>query len=202
MRGGCQRGAPQQVSTIHGYCLSGEDDDARWERFSRYGASQSEGAGHATGRTLRNHLEPKRGTRVVYPAPAAQGTVFVGEGGKLRCPTIAVRSNIVCTRFPVPYAKIQTMKRTILICGVLGGVLIALLQWSEYQFLVIDHSVEIYAALVAAVFSGLGIWLGVRLTRPRVQPSTEPVAGPAPPVFAPDESRRDDLGITRREMKI
>jgi len=94
------------------------------------------------------------------------------------------------------------MKRTILICGVLGGVLIALLQWSEYQFLVIDHSVEIYAALVAAVFSGLGIWLGVRLTRPRVQPSTEPVAGPAPPVFAPDESRRDDLGITRREMEI
>ena len=138
----------------------------------------------------------------MYPAPAAQGTVFVGEGGKLRCPTIAVRSNIVCTRFPVPYAKIQTMKRTILICGVLGGVLIALLQWSEYQFLVIDHSVEIYAALVAAVFSGLGIWLGVRLTRPRVQPSTEPVAGPAPPVFAPDESRRDDLGITRREMEI
>jgi ATP/maltotriose-dependent transcriptional regulator MalT len=67
---------------------------------------------------------------------------------------------------------------------------------------VIDHSVEIYAALVAAVFSGLGIWLGVRLTRPRSQASAEAVPEPAPPVFAPDQSRRDDLGITRREMEI
>jgi DNA-binding CsgD family transcriptional regulator len=94
------------------------------------------------------------------------------------------------------------MKRTILICGVLGGVLIALLQWSEYQFLVIDHSVEIYAALVAAVFSGLGIWLGVRITRPRAQPPAEPVPATAPSTFALDKSRRDDLGITRREMEI
>jgi DNA-binding CsgD family transcriptional regulator len=94
------------------------------------------------------------------------------------------------------------MKRTILICGILGGLLIALLQWSEYQFLVIDHSVEIYAALVAAVFAALGIWLGGRLTRPRVPVSAEPVPAPAPPTFAPDQSRRGDLGITRREMEI
>ena len=94
------------------------------------------------------------------------------------------------------------MKRTILICGILGGLLIALLQWSEYQFLVIDHSVEIYAALVAAVFAALGIWLGVRLTRPRSQASAKAVPAPAPPVFAPDQSRRDHLGITRREMEI
>jgi DNA-binding NarL/FixJ family response regulator len=96
------------------------------------------------------------------------------------------------------------MKRTILICGLLGGLLIALLRWSEYQFLVIDHSVEIYAALVAAVFAGLGIWLGVRLTRPRAVAGVEPipaastVSGP----FIPDEKKRDDLGITRREMEI
>jgi DNA-binding NarL/FixJ family response regulator len=100
------------------------------------------------------------------------------------------------------------MKRTILICGLLGGVLIALLRWSEYQFLVIDHSVEIYAALVAAVFSGLGIWLGVRLTRSRraVSADSTDEAEPAPlsaaAVFVADESKRDGLGITRREMEI
>jgi DNA-binding NarL/FixJ family response regulator len=89
------------------------------------------------------------------------------------------------------------MKRTILICGLLGGVLIAVLRWSEYQFLVIDHSVEIYAALVAAVFAGLGIWLGVRMTRPKAA-----VAEPAGSAFVPDDKKRDDLGITRREMEI
>jgi len=94
------------------------------------------------------------------------------------------------------------MKRTILICGILGGLLIALLQWSEYQFLVIDHSVEIYAAMVAAVFAGLGIWLGVRMTRPRGKAAAQTAIEAAPPAFAPDQSRRDDLGITRREMEI
>jgi len=94
------------------------------------------------------------------------------------------------------------MKRTILICGLLGGVLIAVLRWSEYQFLVIDHSVEIYAALVAAVFAGLGIWLGIKLTRPRVAAAEEPVAEPAGTPFVPDDRKRDDLGITRREMEI
>jgi DNA-binding CsgD family transcriptional regulator len=94
------------------------------------------------------------------------------------------------------------MKRTILICGLLGGLLIALLRWSEYQFLVIDHSVEIYAALVAAVFAGLGIWLGLRLTRPRAVVGVEPVPAVANSPFVPDEKKRDDLGITRREMEI
>jgi DNA-binding NarL/FixJ family response regulator len=96
------------------------------------------------------------------------------------------------------------MKRTILICGLLGGLLIALLRWSEYQFLVIDHSVEIYVALVAAMFAGLGIWLGLRLTRPRAAVAMEPVPAPAAvsSPFIPDERKRDDLGITRREMEI
>jgi DNA-binding CsgD family transcriptional regulator len=95
------------------------------------------------------------------------------------------------------------MKRTILICGLLGGVLIAVLRWSEYQFLVIDHSVEIYAALVAAVFAGLGIWLGIRMTRPKPMVVIEPVpVAVVSSEFVFDEKKRDDLGITRREMEI
>ena len=35
----------------------------------------------------------------------------------------------------------------------------------QYRFLVVEHSMEIYVALVAALFAGLGIWLGLTLTR-------------------------------------
>ena len=56
------------------------------------------------------------------------------------------------------------MKRELLICGLVGGVLIALLRWTEYRFLVVEHSLEIYGGLTAAVFAGLGIWLGIRLS--------------------------------------
>jgi DNA-binding NarL/FixJ family response regulator len=94
------------------------------------------------------------------------------------------------------------MKKQILIYGVLGGVLITLLQWTEYRFLVVEHSVEIYAALIAAVFAALGIWLGVRITGKRQAAISQPIAETAAPAFNPDPTRRDDLGITRRELEI
>jgi ATP/maltotriose-dependent transcriptional regulator MalT len=94
------------------------------------------------------------------------------------------------------------MKRHVLIYGVVGGLLIALLKWTEYRFLVIEHSVEIYGGLVAATFSILGIWLGLKLTKaqPQVVVKEVPVAKEQP--FVLDEKSREDLGITRRELDI
>ncbi len=88
------------------------------------------------------------------------------------------------------------MKRHILIYGLLGGVLITLLKWSEYRFLVTEHSIEIYGGLIAATFAVLGIWLGLKLTQ------TLPKVIIAATRFVPDEQKRDDLGITRRELEI
>ena len=59
------------------------------------------------------------------------------------------------------------MKKTVLVYGILGGVLIAALRLIEYRFLVLEHSLEIYGGIVALIFSGLGIWLGLKLTRTR-----------------------------------
>jgi hypothetical protein len=96
------------------------------------------------------------------------------------------------------------MKRHVLICGILGGVLITVLQWTQYQFLILQHSLEIYGAIVAAIFAGLGIWLGLKLTaRPATVVIREvPTAPTAPTPFVPDDARRDGLGITRRELEI
>ena len=98
------------------------------------------------------------------------------------------------------------MKRHVLIYGVLGGILIALLQWSQYRFLVIEHSFEIYAGLVAAIFAALGIWLGLKLRGTRREVVIREIAAPAQipsaPVFAANDRKREDLGITRRELEI
>ena len=59
------------------------------------------------------------------------------------------------------------MKKHVFVYGLLGGMLIVLLKVIEYRYLVIEHSIEIYGGLVAAVFAGLGIWLSLKLTRPR-----------------------------------
>jgi DNA-binding CsgD family transcriptional regulator len=102
------------------------------------------------------------------------------------------------------------VKRTVIFYGVLGGALIAALKLIEYRFLVLEHSLEIYSGIVALLFSLLGIWLGLKLTRTRetvvvlevpVRVEVEvrvPVAGP----FVRNEARLEQLGITPRELQI
>jgi len=116
------------------------------------------------------------------------------------------------------------MKRTVLLYGVISGVLIAGLELIEYRFLVIGHAIEIYGALVAMIFSALGIWLGLELTKSRETvvvrevrvevPVAAPVAAPVAEhsagvatdtvraSFAADADRIERLGITPRELEI
>jgi DNA-binding CsgD family transcriptional regulator len=116
------------------------------------------------------------------------------------------------------------MKRTVLVYGLIGGVLITVLQWSQYRFLVIEHSLEVYGGLTAATFAVLGIWLGMRLRGARSSeqgtgsseqwtvdseqsaatgdPTVAALPTRAAEGFVLDERRREGLGITRREMEV
>ena len=85
--------------------------------------------------------------------------------------------------------------RDIVLYGLAGGVLITVLKLTEYRFLVVEHSVEIYGGLVAALFSALGIWLGLTLTRKKRE------SAPAD-LFTVDQGRQVELGITPRELEI
>jgi two-component system, NarL family, response regulator LiaR len=106
----------------------------------------------------------------------------------------------------------HSMKRHVLIFGLVGGLLIATLQYTEYRFVVIEHSVELYGMLVASLFSAFGIWLGLRITRGRetvretvvVREVAVPVpaASAAGEPFAPNSVQRLALGITVRELEI
>jgi DNA-binding CsgD family transcriptional regulator len=96
------------------------------------------------------------------------------------------------------------MKRDILIYGLLGGVLIAVLRLIEYRFLLVEHSLEIYAGLIAALFAAVGIWLGVELEAKRVEERVvvQRVRVPTEAPFRPDGARQEQLGITPRELEI
>jgi two-component system, NarL family, response regulator LiaR len=100
------------------------------------------------------------------------------------------------------------VKKTILLYGLLGGVLIAGLELIEYRFLIVEHSIEIYGGIVALIFSVLGIWLGLRLTRTketiivREVPVEVEVPVRAAEPFVPDPARVRQLGITPRELEI
>jgi two-component system, NarL family, response regulator LiaR len=94
------------------------------------------------------------------------------------------------------------MKRHILIYGLVGGVLIVLLKVVEYRFLVIEHSLEIYGGLVGLLFAGLGIWLGLKLTKTKEKVVIKEIQVTAPERFTRNDTRLRELGITPRELEI
>lgn len=103
--------------------------------------------------------------------------------------------------------KRETLKHA-LIYGASGGLLIVVLKVIEFRFIVIEHSIEIYAALIAALFAAVGIWLGLKLTRKEevvlVKEVVKEVPVPLPPSepFTVNEEQQRQLGITRRELEI
>jgi len=92
--------------------------------------------------------------------------------------------------------------RNILLYGLAGGVLITILKLTEYRFLVVEHSFEIYGGLVAAIFAALGIWLGLTLTRNKSTILAPQSMAPSSSPFSPDAHRLAELGITPRELEI
>lgn len=92
--------------------------------------------------------------------------------------------------------------RRMLVYGVVAGACFALLQAIEYRWLVLDHSLEIYGGLVAVLFAGLGIWLGLKLTRKTVEVREILVPAPVGAGFVRDEAQVLALGLTPRELEI
>jgi DNA-binding CsgD family transcriptional regulator len=94
------------------------------------------------------------------------------------------------------------MRWHVLLFGLIGGVLIVGLKMIEYRWLVVEHSIEIYGALIALTFATVGIWLGRKITRPKDTIIVREVTIPAPVDFVRDERRVESLGLTPRELEI
>jgi len=86
------------------------------------------------------------------------------------------------------------LKRTIVIYGLSLAALIALLKIIEYRLFVHDFSFEVYAGVIAILFTALGIWAGLRLTRKKVV-----IIGPE---FQLDANAVARLGISKRQQEV
>ena len=98
------------------------------------------------------------------------------------------------------------MKRHVLLYGAGGGLILALLKATEYRWLVVEQSIEIYGAIVASIFAAVGIWIGLRMTARRERIVVREVAVrvevPAPSKFELDGKMLASLAITPRELEI
>ena len=82
------------------------------------------------------------------------------------------------------------MTRLIVLYGLAVAAASALLAWADYRYLTRTISTEFYIVAIAALFAGLGVWLGRRLT-------------PAPRGgFEKNEAALKSLGVTAREYEV
>jgi len=87
------------------------------------------------------------------------------------------------------------MRKTAIIYGLSLAALILLLKQLQYRFLVHDLSIEFYMGLLAILFTAIGIWAGLRLTRKKIV--TVPSSN-----FQFDPARLEKLGISKREHEV
>ena len=87
-----------------------------------------------------------------------------------------------------------SIRKLIVLYGLSTAALVGLLKFVEYQFFVRELSVEFYVAVLALLFTGLGIWTGRRLTRPKI--------AIVDPTFHLDERDLERAGISKREYEI
>ena len=93
------------------------------------------------------------------------------------------------------------MKR-VLLYGAIGGVLIALLKLIEYQYFVRAYPGEVYGALVAVIFTAVGVYVGLRSVRAKEVVVVREVRVPDSGSFVLNTARLEELAITPREHEI
>lgn len=94
-------------------------------------------------------------------------------------------------------------KQTILY-GIALAAIIFLIRWFEIRYVLADDQLDTYIGIIALLFTGLGIWLAVKLRRPKVRtviiekevhlsPSAE---------FALNEAELKRLNLSKRELEV
>lgn len=86
------------------------------------------------------------------------------------------------------------MRRTVIIYGLAMAALVGLLKLVEYRYFVRDIPLEFYIGVVAVMFTVLGIWAGLRLTRQKVVE----ISGP----FERNDMNLKRTGISKREYEV
>ncbi|HEV8285189.1 MAG TPA: LuxR C-terminal-related transcriptional regulator [Chitinophagaceae bacterium] len=59
--------------------------------------------------------------------------------------------------------------KAIIIYSISLAFLLFLLKWLELRFIIFHHSFEIYIGFIAIIFTSLGIWLAVKLSKPKIE---------------------------------
>ena len=56
-----------------------------------------------------------------------------------------------------------------IVYGISLAILLFLLKWLELRLIIFHNSFEIYILSIAVIFTALGIWLALKLSKPKIE---------------------------------
>lgn len=91
-----------------------------------------------------------------------------------------------------------------LLYGVSLAILLFLLKWLELRFVILNHAFEIYIAAIALIFTALGIWLALKLAKPKVKTILieKEVYIEKTSDFILNQRELNKLGLSKRELEV
>lgn len=100
--------------------------------------------------------------------------------------------------------KIFTKYKSTILYSASLGVLLLLLKWLELRYIIYNHSFEIYIGFIALIFTGLGIWIALKLSTPKIKTVVvhKEVYVPRDASFVTDAAIIAQLQLSKRELEI
>jgi DNA-binding CsgD family transcriptional regulator len=94
--------------------------------------------------------------------------------------------------------------KVVLLYGSSLALLLVLLRFMEFRFLIYTRSYEVYIGFIALLFTGLGIWLALKLAKLKKETIVveKEVYLSIPAAFTLNEAELEKLGITPRELEV
>ncbi|MEZ2337477.1 response regulator transcription factor [Mucilaginibacter sp. RCC_168] len=101
-------------------------------------------------------------------------------------------------------SRLFTKNKRVILYGAALAVLLFLLKWLEFHFIIINNAYEVYIGAIALFFTLLGIWLALKLTKPKVQTIVveKPVYINDVSGFSPNLRELERLNLSRRELEV
>ncbi len=100
--------------------------------------------------------------------------------------------------------KAIVKNKWIILYGSSLALLLFLLRWLELRFLILTHAQDVYNGAIAVIFTLLGIWIALKITKPKketvvvektiyLKPEKE---------FVLNQTMLDELNLSPREMEV
>jgi len=100
--------------------------------------------------------------------------------------------------------QLSEKRKEVLIYGIAMAAILLFLKWLEAHFIVFNYRLEIFISAISIIFTVLGIWLALKLVKPKVETRIIEKEVYINTSERPEINQKEieNLGISKRELDV